>query len=266
MAEPAAERGSSRRDYRVDALAKGLRVLSVFSEQRPTMRLKEIAEAADVLMPTAYRLVMTLVSEGYVEQLPDGAYRPAAKVLTLGTAALRSLDLVDVATTHLQRLHETTGETVNLAVLTDDKVLYLVRLRNADLVTANLQVGSTLPAVYTSMGKLLLSELADEELNARVTSRSFVTGRGPRAAKDLESLKPELTRIRKAGYAIQDEEVAFGLRSIAAPVRDGTGNVIAGVNIAVNSMEWQVDRMLDDLKPPLLAACADMSKNLGYRG
>src|SRR4051794_3380470 len=264
MVADAADR--PRRDYRVEALAKGMRVLSLFTEQRPSLRLKDIAAESGILMPTAYRLVMTLASEGFLEALPDGAYRPGAKVLTLGFAALRSLDLVDVASSQLQGLAERTGETVNLAVLSDDKALYLVRFRNADLVTANLQVGSTLPAVYSSIGKLLLSGLTDDQLKERITATSFSGGRGPRAAKDLKQLRPQLKAIREQGFAVQDEEVAFGLRSIAAPVRDESGHVVAGVNIAVNSIEWSVERILTQLKDPLLATCAEMSTTLGYRG
>src|SRR6202035_1138657 len=150
-------------DYRVEALAKGLRVLSVFSERRPTWRITDIATEVSLPLPTAYRIVMTLTSEGYLEHLPSGEYRPGVRVLTLGTAALRSLDLVELATPRLQELANATGETVTLAVLTGDQVLYLVRLRNSDLVTANIRVGSLLPAVHTSIGKLLLAFLGEDE-------------------------------------------------------------------------------------------------------
>src|SRR5258708_4237220 len=155
----AADAQQSQPDYRVEALAKGLRVLSVFSERQPVWRITDIAAEASLPLPTAYRIVMTLASEGYLEHLPTGEYRPGVRVLTLGTAALRSLDLVELATPALQRLASSLGETVNMAVLTGDQVLYLVRLRNSDLVTANIRVGSRLPAVHTSIGKLLLAHL-----------------------------------------------------------------------------------------------------------
>jgi len=146
-----------RPEYRVEALAKGLRILSLFTENRPTWRVSDIAPAVGMPLPTVYRVVMTLTAEGYLDHLPGGDYRPGAAVLTLGTAALGCLDLVQVATPKLRGLAEATRETVNLAVLIADRVLYLVRLRNSDLVTANIQVGSTLPAVHTSIGKLLLT-------------------------------------------------------------------------------------------------------------
>lgn len=252
------------RDYRIEALVKGLRVLSLFSEQRPALRLTDIAAETGMLMPTVYRIAMTLSSDGYLEQLPDGQYRPGIKVLTLGFSALRSLDLVEVASGPLRQLADATAETVNLGALTDDKTLYLVRLRNRDLVTANIQVGSTLPAVQTSMGKLLLAYLGEDDLRSRITARSFPAG-GPRAATSLDDLLPDLARIRKQGYAVQDEEVAYGLRSVAAPVHNGDSDVVAAVNVAVNAMEWSKQRLLKDLRPQVMQTASTISRLLGHR-
>jgi IclR family transcriptional regulator, pca regulon regulatory protein len=252
-------------DYRVEALAKGLRVLSLFSEQRPTMRLTDVVAETGMLMPTVYRIAMTLVSEGYLEQLTDGQYRPGLQVLSLGFSALRGLDLVEIATSRLARLSEITGETVNLGVLTGDKVLYLVRLRNRDLVTANIQVGSTLPAVSTSMGKLLLAYLTEKDLHLRLSAASFTAGAGPRAIREFKDLLPQLEDIRDQGFALQDEEVAFGLRSVAAPVRDAAGLVTAAINVAVNAREWSTKRLLEGLVPQVLGTAAEISALLGHR-
>src|ERR1700687_2301083 len=216
---------ASQPDYRVEALAKGLRVLSVFSERRPTWRITDIATEVSLPLPTAYRIVMTLTSEGYLEHLPSGEYRPGVRVLTLGTAALRSLDLVELATPRLQELANATGETVNLAVLTGDQVLYLVRLRNSDLVTAHIRVGSRLPGVHPSIGKLLLAFLDGADLERAITADSFTGHAGPNAKRSLDELRPELAAIRAQGWAMQDEELAYGLRSVAAPVRGESGTV-----------------------------------------
>lgn len=246
-------------EYRVEALAKGLRVLTLFDEQRPSWRVSDLAAAAALPMPTVYRVVMTLTAEGYLEHLPNGDYRPGVRTLTLGTAALRSLDMVGIAAPKLQRLGEKTGETVNLAVLSNDQVLYLIRLRNSDLVTANIQVGSTLPAVTTSIGKLLLAHLDSEDLNRRVTKNSFQIQRGPNARTTLAELRKDLHAIKKQGWAMQDEELAHGLRSIAGPIFGNEGTVIAGVNIAVQARDWNAERILSELKPQLLATCEDIS-------
>jgi IclR family transcriptional regulator, pca regulon regulatory protein len=258
-----AAQAAPRPDYRVEALAKGLRILTLFTEQRPTWRVTDIAAAAGMPLPSVYRVVVTLTAEGYLDHLPGGDYRPGVRVLRLGTAALRSLDLVEVATPRLRALAQHTGETVNLGVLTGDRVLYLVRLRNSDLVSANIQVGSTLPAVHTSIGKLLLAHLEKADLRARVGTRSFARDHGPNAKLSLAQLRGELATIRRDGWAVQDEELAFGLRSVSAPVRDASGAVLAGANIAVGSRDWSRQRMLRELKPRITETCAEISGLLG---
>jgi IclR family pca regulon transcriptional regulator len=255
-----------RPEYRVEALAKGLRILSLFSEQRPAWRVTDLAAAAGMPLPTVYRVVQTLTAEGYLDHLPNGDYRPGVRVLSLGTAALRSLDLVEIATPRLQDLAQTTGETVNLGVLTADRVLYLVRLRNSDLVTANIQVGSTLPAVHTSIGKLLLAFLDESDLRTRVTEGSFAGNHGPNAKLSLAELHSEFATIRREGWAVQDEELAYGLRSVSAPVRDATGALVAGANIAVGARDWSSQRIVRELRPPIVQVCAEISRLLGYPG
>jgi IclR family pca regulon transcriptional regulator len=250
--------------YTIDALAKGLRVLSYFSEQHPALRMSEMVELSGIPMPTLFRIVKTLENEGYLERFADGTFRPDAKVLTLGFAAVQSLDLVQTSSGPLRQLAENTGETVNLGVLSDDRVLYLVRLRNSEIVTANIQVGSTLPAVYASMGKVLLAYLDDEVFANRITSASF-DGGGPNAVRSITALQEQLVLVRERGYAIQDQEIAFGLRSIAAPVRDATGAIVAAVNVAVHSSEYDIERLLNELRDPLLEAAASISLRLGFR-
>jgi IclR family pca regulon transcriptional regulator len=248
-----------RPGYRVEALAKGLRILSLFDEQHPSWRVSDLATVTGLPMPTVYRVVMTLASEGYLDHLPTGDYRPGVRTLTLGTAALRSLDFVSIATPKLRDLGQRTGETVNLAVLNGDRVLYLVRLRNSDLVTANIQVGSTLPAVHTSIGKLLLAHLDGPDLEARITDASFAANSGPNAKVSLAELRTELAVIRDQGWAMQDEELAHGLRSVAAPLTGPDGRVLAGVNLAVQARDWSTQRMIRELKPAVLATCAEIS-------
>jgi IclR family pca regulon transcriptional regulator len=243
----------------VEALAKGLRILSLFDEQHPSWRVSDLATVTGLPMPTVYRVVMTLASEGYLDHLPTGDYRPGVRTLTLGTAALRSLDFVSIATPKLRDLGQRTGETVNLAVLNGDRVLYLVRLRNSDLVTANIQVGSTLPAVHTSIGKLLLAHLDGADLEARITDASFSANSGPNAKVSLAELRAELAVIRDQGWAMQDEELAYGLRSVAGPVTGPDGHVLAGVNLAVQARDWSTQRMIRELKPAVLATCAEIS-------
>jgi IclR family pca regulon transcriptional regulator len=263
-ASPAVD--DARPDYRVGALAKGLRVLTCFDEQHPDRTVSDLVEATGFPMPTVYRLVMTLVGEGYLDQLPSGEYRPSVRALVLGASALRSLDLVAIATPELQRLGIETGETINLAVLDGDQILYLIRLRNSDLVTANIQVGSRLPAVSTSIGKLLLAALDDDQIAAVIGDESFLAATGPNAIRSLDELRRELGVVRSQHWAIQDEELSYGLRSISAPVVGPAGRTVAGVNVAVQAREWSVQRLLGELLPAVQATCTKISTLIGGPG
>ena len=249
----------------MEALAKALRVLSLFTETRPAWRVKDIAEAVSIPLLTVYRIVATLTEAQYLEHLPSGEYRPDVGVLTLGTSALRSLDLVQLATPRLEALAAATHETVNLAVLSGDRILYLIRLRNSDRVTANIEVGSTLPAVHTSIGKVLLAHLDVSTVRERVTDRSFLRHAGPNALTTFDQLVPQLAQARAQGWALQDEELTFGLRSLAAPIFDGTGNAVAGVNIAVQSRDWSRQRVVEELGPHVLETSRQISALLGHR-
>jgi IclR family pca regulon transcriptional regulator len=250
-------------NYQVEALAKGLRLLSLFSEQRSAMKLTDMAAETGLPLPTAFRMATTLVTEGYLEQLDDGDYRPAPKVLTLGFAALRGLDLVQLADGPLRRLAAATGQTVNMGSLSDDHVLYLIRLRNNDLVTANIQVGSRLPAVRTSIGKLLLSALDGADIERRLPPRSFAGQAGPGAIRSFADLAPVLAEIRERGWAAQDEELAYGLRSVAAPIHDASGTIVAGANVAVPAMEFSAARLRVEILPRLRETCQEISRLLG---
>ncbi|MFC5791634.1 IclR family transcriptional regulator [Agromyces tardus] len=234
--------------YRIEALAKGLDVLRLFDETVTSLKLREICDRTGIPMPTAFRVVATLEEGGFLERLPDGSIRPGVAVLMLGSAALRGSSLVQLSEQPLRRLSEETGETVNLGVLVGDQVLYLARLRNSDLVTANIQVGSTLPAAYTSMGKLLLAYLSDAELAATLANHDFGADAGPNAARSLDELRERLAAIREQGYALQDQEVAAGLRSVSVPVFGRDPKPVAAINIAVASSRHD----LDSLRGPLL--------------
>lgn len=249
--------------YRIEALAKGLSVLRLFDENVTELRLREICDRTGMPMPTAFRVVATLEADGFVERTPDGAVRPGLAVLALGSAALRGSGLMQAADLPLRRLADETGETVNLGVLMGDQVLYVARIRNADLVTANIQVGSTLPAVYTSMGKLLLSGLTPDELAVRITDDTFGTPAGPNATRSLADFTAELERIRADGFAVQDEELARGLRSIAVPVLGAGDTMVAAINVAVSSARHDVAALRGPLLERVRAAAADISQRLG---
>jgi IclR family pca regulon transcriptional regulator len=259
------ERDAERARYRIEALAKGLQVLAAFADSHRSLKTADLAAEAGLPIGTTFRIVATLEEFGYLEKSADGGYRPGLSALRLAGAAARSSSLLEASERPLRRLADLSGETVNLGVLTDDRVMYLARLRNADLVTANVQVGTTLPAVYTSMGKALLAALDDDAVRRRITSRSFTDYHaGPNAVTDFDALLHRLAMIRATGYAVQDEELARGLRSIAVAVRNHDGTAVAAINVAVAVDDRTVAALIDDLVPPLREAAREISTRLEH--
>ena len=253
------------RTYRVEALAKGLQILRLFTTERPQLRLKDIVTLSGLPMPTAFRLVATLASEGFLERLADGVVRPGTAILQLGLATLEGLDVVSASTLILRELAEQTKQTVNLGVLSGADVVYVGRIYSQSLVTANIRVGSSLPAIVTSIGKVLLAHLSDAERSACMSAATFGGSYGPNAVRSLAELDAQLVRIRTDGFATQDQEVAAGLRSIAAPVRQADGAVVAGINIAVPAAQFTLKQLNAAFREPLLAAARQISLRLGAR-
>ncbi|MEV8274176.1 IclR family transcriptional regulator [Microbacterium sp. NPDC077184] len=259
-ADPPEEKSANR--YRIEALAKGLDVLRLFDESVTSLKLREICDRTGLPMPTAFRVVATLEQEGFVERLTDGAIRPGVSVLTLGSAALRGSSIVQISERPLRQLAEATGETVNLGVLRGAEVLYLARIRNTDIVTANIQVGSTLPAPLTSMGKLLLAYLDEDDVRERLARFDFARAGGPNAARSVDDLLPRLTETRAQGFALQDEEVAAGLRSVAVPVFGRESQPAAAINIAAATTRHTVDDLRTRLLPRLQATAEEITLRL----
>jgi IclR family transcriptional regulator, pca regulon regulatory protein len=252
------------RSYRVEALAKGLRLLSCFTAERPALRVKDLVALSGIPMPTVFRLVMTLEEEGYLERTLDGMVRPGTGVLALGFAAMQGLDLVQMAEPVLRDLAAATGETVNLGVLYGDEVLFVARIPRRDtLLAANIRVGSTVPAVFSSIGKTILAYLSEEELSQRVSEDSFHGRWGPRAVRTLDALKTQLEAARQDGYLVQRDEAIPGLSSVAAPIRQAGDVVSAAINVAVPTAEYTNKQLIDRFLGPLLTASRDISRRVG---
>jgi IclR family pca regulon transcriptional regulator len=218
----------------VGALAKGLAVLAAFDPERPMMAVAELAERAGLNRASAYRIVSLLEEFGFLQRLDqDGrrTYRPGIRVLTLGRAALESLELPSIALPYLQALWQECGQTVNLACLDDTHTLILVRLKTTDIVNIQLFVGSRLPAHCTSVGKAILAWLPEEELRSLIGRLDF--GKlTEHTVQGSDQLRRQLEEVRHRGIAVSDQELAIGLRAVAAPVFSGS-RVVAAINIAV---------------------------------
>ena len=241
----------------VEALARGLDVLRSFDAHHREMSLAEVATATGLARPTARRLLLTLEELGYVRST-GGSFALTPKVITLGTAYVASLGLWDVARPHLEALVRQTGESSSMAQLDGGDIIYVARVSVPKIIALRVDIGTLFPAPQTSQGKVLLAALSPEDLDATlaIPSRS---GLPLYIGKTREALNEELTQVRARGWAIADEELAPGVRSIAVPVRDGTGTVRAAMNVTVHAAETSTEKLLDVHLPKLLRAAGDVS-------
>ena len=241
----------------VESLARGLDVLQVFDAHHRALSLAEVATAAGLARPTARRLLLTLEELGFVRS-DDGAYELTPKVITLGTAYVASLGLWDVARPHLEALVRRTGESSSMAQLDGSDIVYVARVSVPKIIALRVDIGTLFPAQQTSQGKVLLAALTPEELNAvlAIPSRSGLPRYIGRSRSELDQ---ELVRVRARGWALADEELAPGVRSVAVPVRDGSGTVRAAMNVTVHAAETSTERLLDHHLPHLLRAAGDVS-------
>jgi IclR family pca regulon transcriptional regulator len=241
----------------VEALARGLDVLACFDAERPAMSLSEVATAAGLARPTARRLLLTLEELGFV-RASVGAYQLTPKVLTLGMAYVGALGLWDIARPHMEALVARTGESSSMAQLDGSDIVYVARVSVPKLIALRVEIGTRFPAVQTSQGKVLLAALSPTQLEATLAEPSRA-GLPPYIGRTPEQLLDDLTGVRARGWALADEELAPGVRSVAVPVRDGAGNVRAAMNVTVHAAETSTEVLLRDHLPLLLRTAGEVS-------
>jgi len=199
----------------------------------------------------------------YLERDPiTRYYRPGLKVLKLGFTALNSLEMAQIAQPYLKSLSDVCGETTNMSIRDNAEIIYVARNATQQIISVNLQRGSRLPAYCTSMGKAQLIDLSRQEL-------FDLMGEGPYPKKGrntitcLDALVSELDKVRQQGYAINDEELAAGLRSVAAPIRNYEGKVVAAINISVAGARISRQELEAHLAPQAVDTARQISTALG---
>jgi IclR family transcriptional regulator, pca regulon regulatory protein len=251
------------------SVERGLAILSTFSADRRLIGVSEVAQELGLSRSTAHRYIATLARLGYLYQDPTTRkYVLGPRVLELGFTAINSMELRDVAAPHLRRLCDETGHTVNMAILDDVDIVYIERCRasrrNQDAIDLDLHVGSRLPAYCTSMGKVLLAFMPDAERDDLLRRISFAR-RGPNTLTSRTALLAELERVRTAGIAMNNEELAYGLRSVAVPVIAADGAAVAAVNLAAHRTMASLDDLVARIGPVMQRTAAEISAQLGYR-
>ncbi|GAA3839623.1 IclR family transcriptional regulator C-terminal domain-containing protein [Streptomyces phyllanthi] len=250
-----------REPHFVRSFERGLAVIRAFDAEHPSLTLSEVARTCEMTRAAARRFLLTLVDLGYVRS--DGRlFRLTPRVLELGYSFLAGFSLSDLAQPHLEQLVAQVGESSSLCVLDGDDIVYVARVPTRRIMTAAITVGTRFPAHVTSVGRVVLAHLPDEEIDARL-ARADLRALTARTIVAAEPLKAELRRVRRQGYAIVDQELEEGLRSVAVPVRDRDGEVVAAVNIPVAAGRNSVESVRRDLLPHLLATVARIEADLG---
>jgi IclR family pca regulon transcriptional regulator len=244
----------------VQSLERGLSVIRAFDAEHPKLTLSEVATSTGLSRAAARRFLRTLVQLGYMRS--DGsrfALRP--KILELGYAYLSSLTLPEVAMPHLEQLVEQVHESSSVSELDGDDVIYIARVPTKRIMTVTISVGTRFPAYATSMGRVLLAAQPDERLDQYLESASL-RGLTGHTITSATALRRELRKIKTQGWALVDQELEEGLRSIAAPIRDADGQVIAAINVSTHAGRRTLNSIVEELLQPLLATARRIELDL----
>ncbi len=242
-------------DYML-SLARGLSVIRAFAEGRPQLSVADVARLTGMSRAAARRCLYTLSVLGYAAAT-GGLYSLTPGVMSLGYAYLGSTSLARVAQPVLERLSEALHESSSLAVQDGDEVVYLARAATRRILSIGLSVGSRLPAACTSMGRVLVA-FSPETSRAAFLARVKLVRHTPHTIVDKAKLRAELERIRRQGYAIVDQELELGLRSLAVPVRRPDGQAVAAINVGVQAGRADAKALERDFLPALRAAADEI--------
>jgi IclR family pca regulon transcriptional regulator len=255
------EADDGRAPHFVQSLERGLSVIRAFDEQHPELTLSDVARSTGLTRAAARRFLLTLADLGYVRT--DGRlFSLSPRVLELGYAYLSSLSLTDVAEPHLERLVAEVRESSSVSVLDGEDIVYVARVPTSRIMTVSINVGTRFPAYATSMGRVLLAALSEEALAAYL-GRVELLPLSPRTVTSEDALLAELAKVRRQGWALVDQELEEGLRSVAAPIRDRSGTVVAAMNVSAHASRKTIDAAKRGLVPPLLATVARIEADLG---
>ena len=242
----------------IEAIARGLDVIRVFRPGQPVMSLAAVAAASDLPRPTARRILLTLEQLGYVRLVEASGYELTPRVLDLGMSYVLSRGLWEIARPHMEALVALTRESTSIAQLDGSDIVYVARVAVPKIVTLSVTIGTRFPAMQTSLGKVLLAALplAEAERVIAEPSRSGITPPWrPNAAERAAALR----EVRARGWALTDEQLAPGIRSVAVPLRDGDGKVIAALNVNSHAAETALDVLVGRHLPLLIQAAGAIS-------
>lgn len=241
------------------SLAKGLQVLAAFGHDRRTMNLPEIAAAVGITKSAAQRSAFTLEAMGYLQKDPTfKRYSLTPKVLQLGFAYIATDRLVELANPYLQKLAANCGETVNLSVPYQDRMIFTARFPSQQHISVHMPLGSALPMFCTASGRAVLSTWAEEDVWALLTSAPLRTYT-PMTITDPEAVMKIIAEARHNGYAVASEEYYRGDLNLAAPIMGGDNRAVAAVNISAPRGRWTIEALADSLSAMIMETVRGIS-------
>jgi IclR family transcriptional regulator, pca regulon regulatory protein len=248
----------------VRSLDRGLSVIRAFSADHTKLTLSEVAREAGLTRAATRRFLHTLVQLGYVASNGrEFSLRP--RVLELGYAYLSSMTLPEIAGPHLEALVAKVRESSSIAVLDGHEVVDILRVRGPGILVVAVPIGTRFPVYASSKGRVLLANLPRVELNRRLTTIRF-NRLTSRTIVDRRRFRQILDQVRERGYAIADQELEDGLRSVAVPIRDAAGTVIAAANISAYANRISMDAIEARILPELETAVAEIEADLRALG
>lgn len=247
-------------DEFVEAFAKGLAVITAFADTRRPMSLADLSERTGLSRAGVRRLVRTLQTLGYADQ-QEGRFLLTPRTLRLGYAYLSGLPLWEVAQPVIDRLARDADETVGLSVLDVQEVVFVARAEVRGLLKRSVTVGSRLPVLATSMGRVLLAGLPEEK-QASILAVSHLTAYTRQTITSSKRMREELRRVESQGYAVVTEELELGVCGIAAPIRDGSGSVIAAINLSTNLARHSEHQFVKRFRKRLIEAADEISQRV----
>ena len=248
---------------RLSSVATAFRLLNAFSEEEEEIGVSALSKRLGIAKSTVHRLAVTLVAEGILEQNPENEkYRLGITLFRLGALVRQRMNVSNEAKPFLVELRELTNETVHLAILNQNQIMFVYNLESRQAVRARSDVGVRKPAYCTAEGLAMLAYQHDDVVEGVIASG--LTARTPRTNIDPAGLRSALREVRQRGYAVEDEESEIGMRCIAAPVRDGVGAIVAAVGVA-GPVQRLSKKAIAAFAPNVVRTADAISARLGYR-
>lgn len=253
----------SERSNIVKSIVKALDILELL-DKKSELGITEVSENLELDKSTVHRLMSTLKEKGYVVQnTSNNKYLNSFKLFEMGNNVVEKLGLRRQAQPYLEHLARTTNETVNLAIMYDANIIYIDKIESSATIKVNLNVGKKLPAYCTGLGKAMIAFMPQKKIQEIMKDVEFVQYTDKTVA-DIDKLMEQLKEIKAQGYSIDDEEYVEGLKCVAAPIFNYSGDVIAAISVAVPKYRYDEGEKNIGYKKIIKNTAINLSKDLGY--